>query len=187
VGLTAYGRRSKSGATPDRAADMRVVKNLSTAIDGLGFARVSSAIRYYSTALPLDRPRRLRRDVAGHPIDPPHLVDDPLGDAPQEGMLAEQRFPPSRPRPLDFARGKLRAARRDLLSTIIHISSSEGLSTRDACPERSRGAFWSRRRKFIRCYSPASAGNAIACDGCKDFRRLDQGLKGRAERPSVLD
>src|SRR5882724_4841481 len=49
----AYGRRSKSGEMPDRAADLRVARNLSTAIDGLGFARVSSAIRYYSTVLPL--------------------------------------------------------------------------------------------------------------------------------------
>ena len=52
MGLAAYGRRSKSGETPDRAADLRVAENLSTAIDGLGFARVSSAIRYYSTVLP---------------------------------------------------------------------------------------------------------------------------------------
>jgi len=48
-----YGRRSKSGENADRAADLRVASKLSTAIDGLGFAGVSSAIRYYCTVLPL--------------------------------------------------------------------------------------------------------------------------------------
>src|SRR5258708_39316942 len=54
--------------------------------------------------------------------------------------------------PLDFARGKLHAEWRDLLSTISCLSSREGLSTppRVACPERSRGArLRSRRRKLV--------------------------------------
>jgi hypothetical protein len=37
--------------------------------------------------LPLDRPRRLRRDVVRHPVDPAHFVDDAVGDPPQERVL----------------------------------------------------------------------------------------------------
>src|SRR5258708_11453612 len=49
--------------------------------------------------------------------------------------------------PLDFARGKLRAARRDLLSPISCLSLRQGFSApRGVYPERSRGALRSRRR-----------------------------------------
>src|SRR5260370_40490253 len=49
--------------------------------------------------------------------------------------------------PIDFARGRLRPERRDLLSTISGLSWREGLSApRGVYPERSRGALRSRRR-----------------------------------------
>ena len=49
--------------------------------------------------------------------------------------------------PLDFARGKLHAERRDLLSPISGLSEREGLSARPFGP-------WSRRRESLRTRIP---------------------------------
>src|ERR1051326_1574679 len=37
-----------------------------------------------ATSLPFNRPRRLRRVIVDHAVDPPHLVDDARRDAAQE-------------------------------------------------------------------------------------------------------
>jgi hypothetical protein len=39
------------------------------------------------SSLPLDRARRLGRDVVGHAVDAAHLVDDAVGDAAEEGVV----------------------------------------------------------------------------------------------------
>src|SRR5258708_31665222 len=69
--------------------------------------------------------------------------------------------------PLDFARGKLRAARRDLLSPISRLSLNEGLSA-------PRFALRSRRRKSCRGVPGYLQGRARAA------------AAGRSTRPAPI-
>src|SRR6266851_9931669 len=88
--------------------------------------------------------------------------------------------------PLDFARGKLRAERRDLRSTISGLLWREGPSTRPFGP-------WSGRREFATCDSPGSwrevgeagcpvAGAELARFGWPRLAGGDRNAAARQER-----
>src|SRR5262249_41412814 len=59
------------------------LSNMPTLPEALAISSVMS----WAVSLPLDRPRRLARDVVRHAVDAAHLVDDAVGDAAEEGVV----------------------------------------------------------------------------------------------------